>query len=302
MSKEFNYVRAWHELAKLAAENLNERQKTVIFKILPLVKDLRQSHNSNIPLSPEIENHIMMTMEEIAEVSRTLYYYGHWKPGNERLFFENTSGESWKIANVCDQILRKHFGIIGGLQIHEGTFRVTYLDMNNWLWEEFGLATDKNLEIYKNCKLPFSRSEFNESAEKLKKLVNDKWIMTSFMEHKPETSYDNDELKEIFQDLLKTHFIVIIGVQQVNWEPHVPVIGNYTLKHSSSGMITGSSPCDLCHNSFDSHTSNRVIILKQITGNIEGNKVILSEKEKELLKSMEEHMKQYKIDGFAFTK
>jgi hypothetical protein len=90
--------------------------------------------------------------------------------------FDNAAGGSWKVANVCDQVLRLRLAQLPhNILIHEGVFRVTFSNRDCWLWDEFGLATEKNLEIFKSCGLSFRKKTIEESAKKLVKLCGDLW-------------------------------------------------------------------------------------------------------------------------------
>jgi hypothetical protein len=173
----FNYEKAYCVQALPAFLSLNKRQREVHEKLRPLVKDLHQEKVSlSIPLSDEMKS-IMedLTCQELAELSRASYFVGHWKPSLMPDVFDNQLGKSWKIANVIDQILRLRLGTHYKIQVHEGKLRVTYSSIDCWLWEEFGLATEKNLNLFKNCGLEFSESTLNENAKKLTEMCGDLW-------------------------------------------------------------------------------------------------------------------------------
>jgi hypothetical protein len=177
----FNYEKAYCTQALPAFENLNKLQKGTFYGLLPVVKDLQQQKDLNIPLLPEIREFFkLLSCQEIAELSRASYFIGHWKPSLMPELFNNSAGQSWKISNVCDQVLRSRFtadknNFPYNLQIHEGKFSVTFSNKNCWICNEFGLATEKNLEIFKNCKLPFGELTLDASAKKLTKLCGDLW-------------------------------------------------------------------------------------------------------------------------------
>jgi hypothetical protein len=116
-----------------------------------------------------------LSCQELAELSRASYFVGHWKPSHTKPLFDNSKGQAWKVSNCCDQVLRKKLGPYPNIEIHKGILRVTFSSKECWMWEEFGLATEKNLEIYKACNLSFNEVNLQGSADKLKVLCGDLW-------------------------------------------------------------------------------------------------------------------------------
>ena len=189
----FNYEKAYCVQALPALRNLNSNQLKTHGNLLPLVEDLQQLNNLNIPLTEKIINEFKaLTCQEIAELSRASYFCGHWKPSLMPALFKMNKGQSWKITNVCDQVLKNRLMPVSNIQIHEGIFRVTFLSKDCWLWKEFGLATEKNLEIFKTCGLFFNEININASANKLTKLCADLWPDI-------DTVPDNDDYKTFLE-------------------------------------------------------------------------------------------------------
>lgn len=184
---EFNYKKAYCVLAVPAYMNLNALQLNAHTSLIPLVDRLNQGRDLNIPVSPEMRNILTPLMcKEIAELSRACYFVGHWHPTLLPVIFPGTG---WKITNVCDQILRERLKTPHNVLIHDGKFRVTFSSPDCWLWEEFGLATERNLEIFNTCNLPLGSMTLHDSAEKLKTLCGDLWPDV-------ETVPDNDLYRE----------------------------------------------------------------------------------------------------------
>lgn len=157
--KSFNYEKAYFTQVLPAYQNMNVNQKNAHDALRPMVKDLTQRKGDLcIPVSDKIKEILsVLTCQEIAEMARA-------------------SGESWKIANVCDQVLRERLAPLPyNIQIYEGKLRVTFSSKDCWLWNEFGLATEKNLDIFKNCKLRFNEDTIDESAKKLSDMCGDLW-------------------------------------------------------------------------------------------------------------------------------
>lgn len=173
---DFNYQKAYYVYAVPAYNSLNGLQRNAIKSLWPIIGELQQNRELKIPLSPVIEGILFeLSTKEIAELARALYFVGHWKPSHAVSLFDNRKGESWKISNCCDQILYKRLNPPSNIQIHEGVLRVTYLNRNCWFWDDFGLATPENLEIFKACGLPFSESSIEASSKILRKQIGDLW-------------------------------------------------------------------------------------------------------------------------------
>jgi len=217
MSREFNYGKAYCVQAIPAFENFNDNQKEAFKCLLPMVKDLQQGKDLNIPLSKGMKEILSdLTCLEIAELSRASYFTGHWYPSLMPQVFDNSAGQSWKIANVCDQVLRlKLAPLPHNIQIHEGKFRVTFSNRYCWLWNEFGLATEKNLEIFKDCGLSFDELEIENSAKVLIVICNDLWPEV-------DTIPDNDAYTNLLllkkekakQDLKKRHADALLKIEK----------------------------------------------------------------------------------------
>lgn len=173
----FDYQKAYCVQAVPAFQSLPEHVRGALGALAPLVADLAQNKAFNIPLSPEIEAIFApISIQEIAEVSRAIYFLGHWHPSLLPRLFPAAKGETWKISNCADQILRARLAPLpSNIQIHEGKFRVTFSNLDCWLWREFGLATEENLETFKTCGLPFNETTIDDSARALAEQIDDLW-------------------------------------------------------------------------------------------------------------------------------
>jgi len=176
---DFNYQKAYCVLALPAFKELNQKQIKVHTELHGLVKDLNQGRDLNIPASGKmLMTTAILSNTEIAKLSRSSYFVGHWYPNHVEKPFANSKGESWKITNVLDQELRKRLKCPKNVEIHEGQFRVTYSSTHCWMWEEFGLATQKNLALFIEFKHNNSfkvEETFKKDAERLKKICGDTW-------------------------------------------------------------------------------------------------------------------------------
>lgn len=318
--REFNYKRAYREQALPAFKNLNGKQHEAHALLIPLIKDLQQGKDLNIPLTPDMINILNpLSCQEIAELSRCSYFVGHWHPAKEEKPFDNSKGESWKVANVCDQVLRTRFiaysnndsplqplQLPHNIQIHEGKFRVTYSNRNCWIWEEFGLATEKNLEIFKTCALSFREDTLEKHAKTLKALCNDLW--SDCYDHKEGTEYDNEEIPELLKREIPELVSEVLSCQYINHQPHPFMITNKHIQNSKGMYLDpDSAPCGFkagiydhcCQLSYAKHKSDRVIFIRPVGELNNENKQLHSDLLmcKNVLESL-----GIKIDGFAFVK
>jgi hypothetical protein len=213
---DFNYEKAYCVQAVPAFNNLNNNQKKAHAELCELVKDLNQNRLLNIPVSDEMTACMAsLTCKELAEIANTSYFTGHWQPGLLPVLFENSKGQSWKVSNVIDQELRKRLKTPHNIQIHEGKFRVTFSNKNCWLWEEFSLATEYNLDIFKNCNLPFGENTLHNSAHKLAAICNDLWSDVNAM---PDNDLYNEfkalKKAKLKRDLIKDNEKRIENIKQ----------------------------------------------------------------------------------------
>lgn len=173
---DFNFEKAYCVFVVPAWEALPNHVLDVASKVRALVGELRQGYDLNIPMSPAIKGCLNeLSTQELAELARVHYYAGHWSSSALPSLFDNKRGESWKVANCCDQVLRERLDLPETIEVHEGRLRVTFRGLECWLWEEFGLATDDNLEAYKSCGLEFLEDSLEDSASVLRSQIGDLW-------------------------------------------------------------------------------------------------------------------------------
>lgn len=174
--KDFNYEKGWFQLVKPVIDELSEQEKADIMTLAAMVKDRPQQKDLNIKL--EIDNQAIFasySTRRLAELSRAFYFVTHWKPGTMPAVDVLGGCPGWKVANILDQILKQRLDLPKKIRLLEGKLRVTFSSRDCWLWEEFGLATEKNLELYKNCGLSFGETTLDESAAILAKQCGDLW-------------------------------------------------------------------------------------------------------------------------------
>ena len=309
MSKEFDYATAWKELAVPAMKALDSFQRTAIQSLVPQLVELHQGKDLNIPISDLMRKDLQpLSDKQIAEISQVCHDYTHWKP-SKTVGVQWISADfcGWKIANVCDQILKLRFDDLRNLLIIEGKFRATYSDINNWIWNEWGLATEANFEFYKNCGLSFSLNKIEESYEILKRTCPDKmWDTNSY------NVWEKGSKEAAFQSIFpKNDFVYFEEFMTINHKPHPYVIGNMHLEHSD-GILNEASikraeqkgaHCyykesqfdrSFCNLDYSEHTSEQAIKLK-LKQNTTFKDI------QPILLQMKPYLEENKYSGFAFN-
>ena len=178
-----------------------------------MVSDKHQNSELKIPITDEFKILDKIDMNELPKLSRGLYFYGHWHPKYTTLKFDNAMGQAWKMSNVIDQYLRFKLKYPKNIQIHDGKLRVTYNSLNIWIWDEFALATQKNIDIYVNSGLMFGEITLEKNAIILKNKINDLWPEPEDVDDNEDyTEYLNvvkqkrlEKLKKQFQEEKKEH-------------------------------------------------------------------------------------------------
>ena len=304
-SKDFDCAEAWLRLASPAIKNLHTAQKEALNKIVPQLRDLQQGRDLNIKIPSDVRAELnKLTVKELAILSRSCYFIGHWQPSEwNKPAWNKGHGEGWKVANVCDQMLREKIDLPSNIEIHEGQFRVTFSSKDEWTWEEFGLATEKNVETFKTCGLSFGSSTLHKSAHKLAVLCGDLWDTEPFMK------FPKDSKEAAFQELLvEDSPFVLENFTTINHQPHPYVIGTAHI-NASNGILDeraireaerrgdgcyyreGGQRCTL---SYDEHTSEKAIMLKLIR-NVNGEEL------KPFLKPLLPFLEAEKFTGLAFN-
>lgn len=167
---QFNYVRAWFDLAWPAVQALPENVKALFREACTTLEDIQQDKNLLVQAPPELLRKFeALSSGELSTASRAFHAYGHWSPFGH---VTKTSGVTWKFANVADQVLQKReasgstlregavlfTGKVGGnvrlvvtSKVLEGMLRVCVEGLveqrgSYWTWREVGLA-DNTIDL-----------------------------------------------------------------------------------------------------------------------------------------------------------
>lgn len=185
--KEFNFERAWNELAVPAWKKLPEAARNLALLVAADCGDCRQLESLDTEWPKEGKLRLTMeglTSEVLSVAAHTVWALGHWCPGlllngeeppanvllGKRL---QKTGGYWKFANYCDQILRarlnlsprnvSHIGV--SFAVHEGVLRVCWNHRDGWQWTEIGWAT---MQTWDRAQAAFPRSTLEKKLQEAK--------------------------------------------------------------------------------------------------------------------------------------
>jgi len=385
MSKEFNFRRAWRELAGPAYEKLSQEIKDLYMFVVTDCRDCHQDKSLNVPFpDAELKSRFeAFSSRELAVAARTIYFWGQWghtgqaiielhgKPvheitGNDFDWLEpapsvkayikqrlgdpwlkeadfnikyvkfgptDIYGAYWKFTNFCDQVLNARLGFSNARlgfsaadgQRHcrhwmalTGQLRHHSDECDGWSNADVGWATEEHW-----AKVQHVRENWADFVKKgrlddvvIKEVTKDDpdegWFHTDrFMDHKPETKYNSDELSEFYQPAVEEEFTVL-DVRAVNHKvkygrgypakrrdkipnDHPFMIGRAHMKGDSIFITGHEAPCHACGESLEAHTHETAMLLqprKQLA-NAEAATALMR------LKALMEE-RDDSIDGFAF--
>lgn len=234
--REFNYRRAWTELAKPAVEALSPELKRLWERTreLSVAGKLDKCDSPRSPESffPEDEpefrrDFAAIPSEQLAAAACALYYYGHWsfgEEGNSRA----DAGAYWRFEKLADEITLSR-------QEPGNTF-------GRW------------------CSRSWSRLHWGDTDAP-------GTVLRGYMEHKADTPYDDDELTEKYVGKLPSHFQKAF-VTCTDFDPHPFVIGPKHFETESMYLRPNAAPCyyrkpggGFCGLSYAEHTHKRSLLV-----------------------------------------
>lgn len=161
---EFNYVRAWDNLANPLFDRLPADMLALYDRVCTEADVLRQKHDLDMPwpVATDLQTAFRQAdPAELARASRIVYFYGHWSYKGHSY---RGNGGTWKFSLYADQTLREHLGLPERgrvpsdfgltIELHQGMLRVCCSTPGSWQWTEMGLATADNRHSLSNLIQP----------------------------------------------------------------------------------------------------------------------------------------------------
>jgi hypothetical protein len=153
MNMDFDFKRAWTEVAKPALDALFPTFRDLIYRVQEESEDLGQDKDLNLvwPKTDLRAAFEAIPSKELAEIAHVFHAYSHWAFSYEGRWSQ-LSGLGWHFSNYADQILRarcrlprdnKDSGIT--FQIYEGLLSICYSSSDCWMSRDIGLATEETL-------------------------------------------------------------------------------------------------------------------------------------------------------------
>jgi len=130
--KQFNYERAWDELALPAYEALPEKALSMINWIGQQYAEISQASDLGMDELPGIREMLnAYSLEELSSWSQTVYYFGHWGYKDEGLNIQ-INGTYWKVSKLLDQEIAR--------RVFEGEIARNRIKVRNglYLWIDNG--------------------------------------------------------------------------------------------------------------------------------------------------------------------
>lgn len=203
--KQFNYKKAWIEMAAPAYEALSPEAVTLIAETIVASAGLSQKADLDMPWPEGLrEMFEKVGSLELAKAARTIHQFGHWAPAHESLtLFDVVShrgerslasvlsdarrlqatGGYWKFSNYADQVLTERLGIprvrLSGWRsgvshvVLEGALRACLATENSWTWEEVGWAVPAGPSATTGFPFYVSPENFEEYVAAFRKACGD---------------------------------------------------------------------------------------------------------------------------------
>lgn len=176
---EFNYVKAWHDLAVPAYNALPDMARLVYAEFaVKHAKGVRQDGNCDYVGFTEWSRDVVgaFSLSELCRMSRAIYFVGHWMPSLHDGNFIGKAvidplgvGAYHKFSGLCDQQIRRRVWAkfypeeqssyrseygqlipshsVRGIGIHEGMLREQFSSKDYWLWNESAFADEEGMML-----------------------------------------------------------------------------------------------------------------------------------------------------------
>lgn len=315
---DFDYARAWRELARPAYDLLPANVRDLYARVAAECRECRQDSALDTVWPPGSD--LRSGFEELdagdlAFASRVIYFLGHWQPSREVAPVPNDHGAHWKFANYADQVLRRRCGLPEtrahgdgiGFEVHEGLLRLCCSYPDGWTWEEVGIATPAFLAT---CQALSTWPVGKRAKSEAMVAVYEQWLRA--IRRLPAADGGHPRLGEFLDkerfiekgadeaavdDGLRGTGLRRHALTNVNFKPHPFTIGAQHLANSQSSVLDPDcAPCAQpgCRLSYAEHKSDRVLF-------IAGAGDALTDGQKAALKALAPVLTEHKIDGLAFV-
>lgn len=220
--KEFDFVKAWSEVAYPAFLSLPQNIRDLFWETHVKADGIVQDESLDLPWPEndiEFKNKfIEISAEELAKASRAIYWFGHWG-----FNLCSRAGSYWKFSMYADQVLRNklwqtetsktNIETGWGLQVHQGFLRANLSAPNFWVWEEIGLATDKvykvalkELSVINTKNLAFKGSIQDKEYDRFEKIIKE--LKKKHLNKNPSVS----KLSNLSEFMTETN-----QIENINW-------------------------------------------------------------------------------------
>ena len=290
---DFNYRRAWHELARPAFRCLPANIRDLYELVRADYCHLVQGLNLDVvwPQYPGLRNLFEdLDSEYLAQAAAVIHNYGHWMCDG------NDGGAHWRFSNLADQVLRQRLGLgrDGKGRLHfvvvEGALRFCHDTRDSWEWKNVCLATPTDLE---RCR-DLMTDDYDQSLKAIKdadpgpRFGHDMLDTQRFIVKKPvETAID-----EVLDGSgLRRH-----DITHVNFKPHPFVIGTQHFP-TDGGMYIDpdKAPCAMrgCNLGHAEHVSDHVLVIAGLTEPV-------TDDHKVVIESLAPVLEAHGLDGIVF--
>ena len=146
---QFNYKKAWAELAAPACLALPPNVLQLVGEVLVHSNNISQAPDLSVPwINDSLKEKFQeIPDEDLAKAARIVWATGHWHPGADNWLRPlMRTGAYWKFSAYADTILRERINLDNQnntlfFEIHEGFIRACIDFDRSWMWTEVGLAT-----------------------------------------------------------------------------------------------------------------------------------------------------------------
>lgn len=178
---QFDYERAWYELAKPAFRMLPGRLLDLYDRVVHVAADCKQDRYCLLEwpekgtLKAAFEE---VPSQELSRAAHVIYFHGHWAPMDVPK--HDVVGGYWRFSNYADQVLNERLGLSSTqdtgsyFQVREGTLYVCLSNRDGWSSGEIGEATEETLAAAKNFKTDYFVKLNDGSFDRKAKQMADK--------------------------------------------------------------------------------------------------------------------------------